>query len=42
MNSDHFQQALKDMRPLLTATPKIISRLVDGDGWDAMGELQID
>ena len=24
------------------ATPKIISRLVDGDGWDAMGELQID
>ena len=39
VNSDHFQQALKDMRPLLTATPKIISRLVDGDGWDAMGEL---
>ena len=42
VNSDHFQQAMKDMRPLLTATPKIISRLVDGDGWDAMGELQID
>ena len=30
------------MRPMLTATPKIVSRLVDGDGWDAMGELQID
>ena len=30
------------MRPLLTATPKIISRLIDGDDWDAMGELQID
>ena len=42
VNSDHFQQAMKDMRPLLTATPKIVSRLVDGDGWDAMGELQID
>ena len=42
VNSDHFQQALKDMRPMLTATPKIVSRLVDGDGWDAMGELQID
>ena len=30
------------MRPLLTATPKIISRLIDGDDWEAMGELQID
>ena len=42
VNSDHFQQAMKDMRPLLTATPKIISRLIDGDDWEAMGELQID
>jgi len=42
VNSDHFQQAMKDMRPMLTATPKIISRLIDGDDWEAMGELQID
>ena len=42
MNSEHFQQAMKDMRPLLSATPKIVSRVVEGEGWDAMGELQID
>ena len=30
------------MRPFLTATPRIISRTVDGDDWDAMGELRID
>lgn len=42
VNSEHFQQAMKDMRPLLSATPKIVSRVVEGEGWDAMGELQID
>jgi hypothetical protein len=30
------------MRPLLASTPQIISRTMDGDDWDAMGELQID
>ena len=40
--NEHFQQAMKDMRPLLSATPKIVSRVVEGEGWDAMGELQID
>ena len=39
VNSAHFAQA---MRPALRATPKIVSRQIDGDGWDAMGELTID
>ncbi|CAL8974823.1 hypothetical protein TESS_TESS_00690 [Tessaracoccus sp. O5.2] len=29
------------MRPHLVATPKIISRTIDGAGWDEMGELRI-
>ena len=45
VKSDHFQAATATGGPMhsaLTATPKIISRQIDGDGWDAMGELQID
>ncbi len=42
VNSDHFRQAMTDMRPALASTPKIISRLVDGNGWDEMAELRID
>ena len=42
VTSDHFRAGLETMRPFLTATPKIISRTVDGDDWDAMGELRID
>lgn len=42
VNSDHFKKGLEAMRPHLTATPKIISRQVEGDGWEPMGELQID
>lgn len=42
VNSDHFAKGLEAMRPHLTQTPQIVSRQVDGDGWDEMGELQID
>lgn len=42
VNSDHFAQGLETMKPLLVSTPRIISRKVEGDGWDKMGELQID
>lgn len=41
VNSEHFQKGLEAMRPHLVSTPKIISRQIDGDGWDDMGELQI-
>lgn len=42
VNSDHFKAGLETMRPLLAATPRIISRTIEGRGWDAMGELVID
>ena len=38
---EHFAKGLEAMRPHLTATPKIVSRQVDGEGWDEMGELKI-
>lgn len=41
VNSDHFAQMEKDFPQYLSATPKIISREIDGDDWDAMGELQV-
>lgn len=41
VNSEHFKQAMIDMRPALVETPRIISREVDGEGWDTMGELAI-
>lgn len=42
VSSDHFAAGLEAMRPALTGTPKIISRQVEGAGWEPMGELQID
>ncbi|WP_394160301.1 putative quinol monooxygenase [Galactobacter valiniphilus] len=42
VTSEHFAAGLASMRPLLAATPKIVSRLVDGAGWEPMGELVID
>lgn len=41
VNSEHFPQGLAAMRPLLVRTPQIISRKIEGEGWDEMGELQI-
>lgn len=45
VSSDHFQKAVSKGSPMhqaLTSTPAIVSRQVDGDGWDAMGELEVD
>lgn len=42
VTSEHFAAGMEAMRPHLTATPKIISRQVEGDGWEQMGELSID
>lgn len=41
VNSAHFKAGLDAMRPALLATPRIVSRKVDGDSWGEMGELQI-
>ncbi|MER8026198.1 putative quinol monooxygenase [Glutamicibacter protophormiae] len=42
VSSAHFAAGLESMRPLLVSTPKIVSRKVDGEDWDTMGELVID
>lgn len=41
VSSAHFAAGLEAMRPVLAATPRIVSRKVEGSGWDEMGELQI-
>ena len=42
VQSPHFQQGIDAMRPHITRTPQIVSRQVDGDGWDEMGELKVE
>lgn len=42
VNSDHFKQAMRDLPQALASTPKIVSRSVDGDDWDDMGELTVE
>ncbi|QCU79039.1 antibiotic biosynthesis monooxygenase [Citricoccus sp. SGAir0253] len=42
VTSEHFTTGLETMRPLLVSTPRIVSRQVEGEGWDRMGELQVD
>ncbi len=42
VKSAHFKQAIVDMRQGLAATPRIVSRQVEGTGWDEMGEITID
>ena len=41
VNSAHFQQMTREFPQYLTATPKIVSRTVDGDDWDDMGEVRV-
>lgn len=42
VTSDHFAAGLEAMRPVLAATPQIISQTIPVDGWGQMGELQVD
>jgi quinol monooxygenase YgiN len=42
VTSDHFAKATSEMGQALAATPRIISRQVDGEGWDEMGEVRVD
>ncbi|SJM50608.1 putative quinol monooxygenase [Gulosibacter sp. 10] len=42
VGSEHFARGLDTIRPLIVSTPRIVSRKVEGSGWDAMGELRID
>ncbi|MHA7292535.1 putative quinol monooxygenase [Arthrobacter sp. HLT1-21] len=42
VNSEHFQQAMKDMPQALVETPQIISEKISSDGWGRMGELTVE
>lgn len=42
VTSEHFKKGMETLRPQLVSTPKIISRKVEGNDWDEMGELKID
>ncbi|MFC8041719.1 putative quinol monooxygenase [Paenarthrobacter sp. NPDC057355] len=42
VNSAHFKKAMADMPQALAETPQIISRQIEGNGWDRMGELTIE
>ena len=41
VSSPHFARAMEELRPALASTPLIVSRQVEGRGWDTMGELQV-
>lgn len=41
VSSEHFAQAMRDLPQALVRTPKIISRQVEGDGWEEMDELRV-
>lgn len=42
VQSDHFAKVTREWPQYLTATPKIVSRQVDGEGWEEMGEIRVD
>lgn len=41
VQSEHFATMQQEFPQYLSATPQIVSRQVDGDGWEEMGELQV-
>lgn len=41
VSSEHFQRAMQEMSQALVETPQIISRQIEGNAWDRMGELAI-
>jgi quinol monooxygenase YgiN len=43
VQSEHFRVAMQELRPLISATPDIVSTTIeDADGWSKMGELSLD
>ncbi|QCP05396.1 hypothetical protein FDF13_08965 [Brevibacterium sp. CS2] len=42
VGSAHFATMREEFPQRLQSTPRIISRKIEGEGWDAMGELQVD
>lgn len=42
VTSEHFAAAIATMPQALVRTPQILSRQIDGDSWDVMGEVTVD
>ena len=42
VNSEHFQKMTEQFPQYLAETPQIISRQIEDDGWEKMGEVQVD
>ncbi|OUS93594.1 putative quinol monooxygenase [Rhodococcus sp. NCIMB 12038] len=42
VQSEHFQNALRVLKPALARTPRIINTTIDGTEWSQMGELEVD
>ncbi|NKX54326.1 putative quinol monooxygenase [Arthrobacter mobilis] len=41
VNSGHFKKAIAEQPQYLQETPRIISRQIDGQDWDRMGEMTV-
>jgi len=41
VESDHFAAAIATMPQALLETPRIVSQVVDQDGWNEMGEMRV-
>ena len=41
VNSEHFRTMTEQFPQYLVKTPRIISRQIEGDGWEEMGEVQV-
>ena len=41
VNSEHFRKMTEQFPQYLVKTPRIISRQIEGDGWEEMGEVQV-
>lgn len=41
VNSAHFKKAMAEQPQYLQETPRIISRQIEGEGWDEMGEMTV-
>jgi quinol monooxygenase YgiN len=41
VKSEHFKKAMQEQPQYLQETPRIISRQIEGQGWDEMGEMSV-
>ncbi|MFC4602427.1 putative quinol monooxygenase [Rhodococcus kronopolitis] len=42
VQSRHFRDAMRDLKPALVSTPRIINTKIDAEDWSLMGELAVD